>query len=66
MKKGAAEWTPIYMLVVMIIAAILIVTLIKPMFRRAAASTSSASQEIQDIGKAALFVSSIIFYKMKM
>lgn len=66
MKKGAAEWTPIYMLVVMIIAAILIVTLIKPMFRRAAASTSGATQEIQDIGKAALFISSIIFCRIKM
>lgn len=33
--KGSTEWTPIYMLVVMIIAAILIYTLIKPILRGA-------------------------------
>ena len=34
--KGAAEWTPIYMLIVIIIAAVLIYTLIKPTFQAAA------------------------------
>lgn len=33
--RGASEWTPIYMLIVMVIAAILIYTLIKPILSRA-------------------------------
>jgi membrane protein implicated in regulation of membrane protease activity len=63
MKKGAAEWTPIYMLVVMIIAAILVVTLVKPMFRRAAATSSQNLNEAQTVGQAALFLFSLILKK---
>ena len=38
MKRG--DWTPIYMLIVVIIAAILIITLVKPLFRGAADAAS--------------------------
>ncbi len=56
-SRGASEWTPIYLLLVMIIAAILVVTLIKPLFRQAALQSSETLQEAQTIaGTASLFV----------
>lgn len=33
--RGSTEWTPIYMLIVMVIAAVLIYTLVKPILSRA-------------------------------
>ncbi len=35
MNKGM-EWTPIYLLVIMVIAAILLFAIVKPMFQNAA------------------------------
>ena len=35
-ERGSAEWSAIYLLVVMVIAAVLLFTVIKPSFRSAA------------------------------
>ncbi|MFH1107242.1 MAG: hypothetical protein V1787_05080 [Candidatus Micrarchaeota archaeon] len=54
--KGSTEWTPIYMLVVLVIAAILIITLIKPIIR---AGGDAASQNLEDsrtLAQSALFL----------
>ncbi len=39
MKRG--DWTPIYMLIVVIIAAIILISVVKPMFSDAARSAGS-------------------------
>ena len=60
MKRGS-EWTPIYMLIVIIIAGVLIVTLIKPILQYAAAQ---ASENIAESGTAVgggLFLLSAFF-----
>ena len=53
MEKGQ-NWTPIYMLVVLIIAAILIMTLIKPLFRRAAVTTTETGEEAIAVAESSL------------
>jgi hypothetical protein len=54
--KGAAEWTPIYMLIVMIIAAILIYTLIKPIMQGASQVASSNLEESNAVIKNAITI----------
>ncbi|MBI5229313.1 hypothetical protein HY991_04330 [Candidatus Micrarchaeota archaeon] len=54
MKRGS-EWTPIYMLLVIIIAAVLIITLIKPALQYAAAQASENLGEAGTAAKGALF-----------
>ena len=54
MKKGS-EWTPIYMLIVIIIAAVLLVTLVKPMLQYAAAQASENIDQAGTVAKGALF-----------
>ncbi|MFH0970952.1 MAG: hypothetical protein V1835_00130 [Candidatus Micrarchaeota archaeon] len=48
-RKGSTEWTPIYMLIVMIIAAILIYSLIKPMAQRSADIASGNLEEAKNL-----------------
>jgi hypothetical protein len=47
--KGATEWTPIYMLIVMVIAAILIITLAKPILGNAANVASGNLEESKSL-----------------
>lgn len=53
MKRGSSEWTPIYMLLVMVIAAILIATLIKPIMQRAAASATENIETAAGVARTA-------------
>jgi hypothetical protein len=39
LRRASAEWTPIYMLIVIAIAVVVIIAMIKPMFRRAQQQT---------------------------
>ena len=55
-RRGSTEWTPIYMLIVLIIAAILIFTLAKPLIRQAGNVAGSNLQEARTIAKSALFL----------
>ncbi len=54
-KKGQ-NWTPIYMLIVIIIAVILLVTFVKPLFNQASETasqtTGSARQVLNSIAMA--------------
>mgnify|MGYP001558284996 len=47
--KGASEWTPIYMLIVMVIAAILIFTMLKPILRGASDTASGNLAESKSL-----------------
>jgi hypothetical protein len=53
LKRASAEWTPIYLLIVVAIAVVVIIAMIKPMFRRASQQTGI----IQPLG-------SMMFYKL--
>ncbi|MFH1247214.1 MAG: hypothetical protein V1644_02425 [Candidatus Micrarchaeota archaeon] len=48
-RKGASEWSSIYMLVVIVIAAILLFTLVKPALKLASQSASESGAEAQSI-----------------
>ncbi len=54
--KGASDWTPIYMLIVMVIAAILIYTLAKPILNRASDVASGNLEESKNLIKTASFL----------
>ncbi|HLC48478.1 MAG TPA: hypothetical protein VJI13_05370 [Candidatus Norongarragalinales archaeon] len=54
--KGASDWTPIYMLIVMVIAAILIYTLIKPILNRASDAASGNLEESRNLINTASFL----------
>ncbi|MBI5224298.1 hypothetical protein HY989_00335 [Candidatus Micrarchaeota archaeon] len=54
--KGASEWTPIYMLIVMVIAAILIFTMLKPILRGASDTASGNLAESKSIVGTANFL----------
>gem|GEM_PF-1308029 len=49
LKRGS-DWSPLYMLIVVVIVAILIITLVKPIFQQSAVT---ASQNIGASGQAA-------------
>ncbi|MFH1199690.1 MAG: hypothetical protein V1708_01340 [Candidatus Micrarchaeota archaeon] len=53
--RGSTEWTPIYMLIVLVIAAILIFTLAKPMMRSAGTVASQNLGSAGTVAKSALF-----------
>ncbi|MBS3070056.1 hypothetical protein J4220_00940 [Candidatus Micrarchaeota archaeon] len=46
--KRAQNWTPIYMLIVIIIAVILLVTFVKPLFNQASETASQTSVTTRD------------------
>lgn len=48
-RKGATEWGPIYMLIVIVIGAILVVTLLKPTLKQAGQSAEGNLQEARQI-----------------
>ncbi|MEK6923988.1 MAG: hypothetical protein AABW54_01995 [Candidatus Micrarchaeota archaeon] len=54
MKRGS-DWSPIYMLLVVIIAAILIITLIKPAFQSAAGTASGNLDTARQVATGWLF-----------
>ncbi|MFH1750083.1 MAG: hypothetical protein ABH863_00215 [Candidatus Micrarchaeota archaeon] len=54
--KGASDWTPIYMLIVMVIAAVLIYTLIKPILNRASDVASGNLEESKNLINTASFL----------
>ena len=60
MKRGA-DWSPIYMIIVVIIAVILIITLIKPLFQGAASSASSNLDSARKVAASGLFLGSLFF-----
>ncbi len=51
-----SEWTPIYMLIVMIIAAIIVIKLIKPVFQQASVTAGETLEEAKAVARAAAFV----------
>ena len=53
--KGS-EWTPIYMLVVMIIAVVLIFTLLKPILRQASTSAEENIKEARGFARGSVFL----------
>lgn len=53
MKRG--DWTPIYMLIVVIIAAIVILAIVKPLFRGAAETAGQNLGAASGIARGALF-----------
>ncbi len=55
-RRKGDEWTPVYMLVVIVIALILILTLIKPMMKKAAETASENAGYAQSVAKASLFL----------
>ncbi len=44
-RKGASEWSSIYMLVVVVIGVILLVTLVKPALKQAGQAASANTEE---------------------
>lgn len=60
-RRGAAEWTPIYLLLVIIIAAVLVITFIKPLFRQAALQASETLEEAETVAKTASLFVKIVF-----
>ncbi len=44
-RKGASEWSSIYMLVVVVIGVILLVTLVKPALKQAGQAASAGGEE---------------------
>jgi len=55
-RKGSSEWTPIYLLIVMIIAAVLIFVFIKPMFKQASQTASENLGEARTIATGVFFL----------
>ncbi len=60
-RRGASEWTPIYLLLVMIIAAILVITLVKPLFRQAAEQSRETLEEAETIARTASLLARLVF-----
>ncbi len=48
-RKGASEWSSIYMLVVVVIAAVLLITLVKPALKQAGQAANAGGQEARSI-----------------
>ncbi len=44
-RKGASEWSSIYLLIVVVIAVILLVTLVKPVLKEAGQAAVAGGQE---------------------
>ena len=44
-RKGASEWSSIYLLIVVVIGVILLVTLVKPALKQAGQAASSGAEE---------------------
>ncbi|MBI4406418.1 hypothetical protein HY571_00725 [Candidatus Micrarchaeota archaeon] len=44
-RKGASEWSSIYLLIVVVIAMILLITLIKPVLKQAGQAAVAGGQE---------------------
>ena len=60
-RKGAAEWSPIYLLLVLIIAAILLLTFVKPLFRQTASAATETLQEAETLVKTASLAIKLFF-----
>lgn len=60
MKRGS-DWSPVYMLLVVVIAAILIITLIKPIFANTAGSAGSNLDAAKKVAAGGLFLGSLVF-----
>ncbi|MFQ5406260.1 MAG: hypothetical protein ACE5DI_03840 [Candidatus Micrarchaeia archaeon] len=55
-KRKGSEWTPVYMLIVIVIAIILILTLVKPLMKRAADTASENAGYARSVANAALIL----------
>jgi len=55
MKRGS-DWSPIYMLIVVVIAAILIITLIKPIFQQSAVTASQNIGQANQVARSAVLL----------
>ncbi len=61
-RRKGSEWTPVYMLIVVVIALVLILTLVKPLMKRSAETAAENAGYAQSIAKASLF---LIWRKLK-
>ncbi len=55
-RHRGTEWTPIYMLVVIVIAAIVIISLVKPAFILASQRADEANDQTLNAARNALFI----------
>lgn len=62
MKRGS-DWSPLYMLIVVIIAAILIITLIKPIFQQSAVTASQNLGASREVARTAAVFGLSLFLK---
>lgn len=60
MKRGS-DWSPIYMLLVVVIVAIVLITVMKPIFQSAGSTASSNAQQAKAVAGGALFVANSLF-----
>ncbi len=60
-RKGASEWSSIYLLVVVVIGVILLVTLVKPTLNAAANAATGGGQE----AKAIAAIGPVLYSKLK-
>lgn len=60
MKRGA-DWSPVYMIIVVIIAAVLVFTLIKPIFQGASSTASGNLDAARKVAASGLFLGSLLF-----
>lgn len=54
-RKGATDWGPIYMLVVIVIGAVLVMTLLKPTLKAAGGAAEGNLQEAKQIASVGFF-----------
>ncbi|MCX6767544.1 MAG: hypothetical protein NTY90_02320 [Candidatus Micrarchaeota archaeon] len=55
-RRRGSEWTPIYMLIVMIIAAIIVIKLIKPVFQQTSIAASESLEEAKTVSRSLAFI----------
>lgn len=60
-RKGASDWSSIYLLIVVIIGVVLLVTLVKPALKAAGQSAVTGGQEAKTIAG----IGSFVFTKIK-
>lgn len=58
-RKGATDWGPIYMLVVIVIGAILVTTLLKPTLKQASGAAEGNLQEAKQIASVQFIAGSL-------
>ncbi|MBI5636270.1 hypothetical protein HY993_04880 [Candidatus Micrarchaeota archaeon] len=62
MRRGS-DWTPVYMIIVIVIAAILFISLVKPLFANAQSSSQTNLDQAKGFAKGALFALGAVLRK---